>query len=79
MVFSKTGVTLGSGQNQLFIGASPLFSTFFAGVIDNIFVFGDALTKEQLAYIRSGGADAIMTAIQKPKANPSVIMLLLND
>lgn len=80
MVFTKTGVTLGPGQNQLFIGASPLFSTFFAGVVDNIFVFGDTLTNEQLAYIRSGGANAIMTAIQKPKSKANAgIILLLND
>ena len=77
MVLTKTGVTLGPGQNQLFIGASPLFNVFFAGVIDNVFVFGDALTDEQLAYIRSGGAQTIMTAARK--ANPSLLLLLLSD
>lgn len=74
LVFTKTGVTLGPGQNQMFIGASPAFLTNFAGVIDNVFVFGDALSDQQLAYIRSGGAQAIMTA---PRPGTSGLMLLL--
>jgi len=79
MVFTKTGATLGSGRDQLLIGfrpATPLFplQTFFAGAIDNVFVFGDALTDEQLAYIRAGGAQAIMTAI--PKIDPGILFLL---
>ena len=61
----------------MFIGASPAFSVFFAGAIDNVFVFGDALTDEQLASIRSGGAAAIMTAV--PKSGPQHLLLLLLD
>jgi|WetSurMetagenome_2_1015567.scaffolds.fasta_scaffold1466648_1 hypothetical protein len=44
MVLTMTGLTLGRGQNQLFIGTIPLFLPYSAGVIDNIFVFGDVLS-----------------------------------
>jgi len=54
-----------------------MFQTYFRGAIDNVFVFGDALTNQQLAYIRSGGAQAILTA--RRKANPSLLLLLLGD
>jgi hypothetical protein len=76
MVFTKTNVPVGSGLDQFFIGASPAFNVFFAGAIDNVFVFGDALTDEQLAYIRSGGAQAIMMAARK--ANPGIFLLLMD-
>jgi hypothetical protein len=69
MVLTKTGATLGAGQNQLFIGASPLFSTFFAGVMDNVFIFGDVLSQQQTAFIRQGGASAILTAPRGPQQN----------
>ena len=75
MVFTKTGATLGSGLTRCSSAPVPLFSVFFAGAIDNVFVFGDALTDEQLASIRSGGAAAIMTTAIK--ANPSILLLLL--
>jgi hypothetical protein len=82
MVFTKTGATLGLGRDKLLIGFRPGTSsfpidTFFAGAIDNVFIFGDALTDEQLAFIRSGGAQAIMTAV--PRIDPSIFLLLLND
>jgi hypothetical protein len=73
MEITKTGVTLEPGQDQLYIGASPQFSTIFDGVIDNVFVFGDALTDQQLAYIRSRGARAFL------KPNPGPLLLLLMD
>jgi hypothetical protein len=57
---TKAGASLGSGLNELYIGASPLFAIFFAGVIDNVFIYGDALSDLQLAYIRSRGAQGIM-------------------
>jgi len=77
MVLTKTGVTLGSGQQEvLYIACSPMFQTYFRGAIDNVFVFGDALTDQQLAYIRSGGAQAIMTAARK--ANPGLLLLLMD-
>ncbi|MEW6660561.1 MAG: kelch repeat-containing protein [Thermodesulfobacteriota bacterium] len=75
MVLTKTGVALGEGQNQVNIGASPLYSNFFHGIMDNVFVFGDALTDQQLAYIRSGGARAILTA---RKTTPGLLLLLMN-
>jgi hypothetical protein len=77
MVLTKTGVGLGLGQSQLYIGASPKFGNFFKGCIDNVFVFGDALTDKQLAYIRSGGAQAIMTATKK-RPNPGLLLLLMD-
>jgi hypothetical protein len=78
MVLIKQAAGLQSGQNQLFIGASPLFSNFFDGIIDNVFVFGDALTDEQLAFIRTGGIQAIMTAPSQGK-NPAIQYLLLDN
>jgi WD40 repeat protein len=77
MVLTKTGVSLGPGQTAMYIAASPMFQTYFRGSIDNVFVFRDALTDQQLAYIRSGGAPAILTATRK--ANPNILLLLLND
>ncbi|MHC1727683.1 MAG: kelch repeat-containing protein [Syntrophobacteraceae bacterium] len=76
MVITKTGVTLGPGQNQLFIGASPLFMVFFAGVVDNVFVFGDVLSDEQIGYIRQGGAQAILSA--KNQSMVPILDLLLD-
>ena len=76
MVFTKEDVFMGAGQDRLFIGASPAFSVFFSGAIDNVFVFGDALTDQQLTYIRSGGAQAIMTAARK--IDPGILFLLLD-
>jgi len=77
MVLTKTGVSLGPGDSALYIACAPMFQTYFRGAIDNVFVFGDALTNQQLAYIRSGGAQAILTA--RRKANPSLLLLLLGD
>jgi hypothetical protein len=76
MVLTKEAASLSQGQNQLHIGASPLFSNFFDGIIDNVFVFGDALTDQQLAYIRSGGAQVILTATKRP--NPGLLLLLMD-
>jgi hypothetical protein len=73
MVLTKTGVALGPGQSQLFIGTSPAFPwTYFSGLIDNVFIFGEALTDQQLAYIRSRGARAFT------KPNPGLLLLLMN-
>jgi hypothetical protein len=78
-VLTKTGVSLGEGQNEFYIGASPLFWAFFIGVMDNVFVFGDVLSEQQMAFIREGGAQALMTAAQRPKTNPGFLLLLLGD
>jgi hypothetical protein len=82
MVFTKTGAKLGLGRDKLLIGFRPgtssfPFDAFFAGAVDNVFIFGDALTDEQLAYIRSGGATAIMTAV--PQIAQGILYLLLMD
>ncbi|MBM4286380.1 MAG: hypothetical protein FJ128_14225 [Deltaproteobacteria bacterium] len=81
MVFTKTGATLGLGRDKLLIGFRPATSsfpidTYFAGAIDNVFVFGDALTDQQLAYIRAGGAQAIMSATFKSIPGPLQLLLL---
>jgi hypothetical protein len=78
MVLTKEAAGLSQGRNQLHIGGSPLFSNFFDGIIDNVFVFGDALTDEQLAFIRTGGIQAIMTAPSQGK-NPAIQYLLLDN
>ena len=77
MMLTKTGVSLGPGDSALYIACAPTFQTYFRGAIDNIFVFGDALTNQQLAYIRSGGAKTIMTAARK--IDPGILFLLLMD
>ena len=80
MVLTKAGVTLGPGQDKLFIGAgpgaSPLTGEYFDGLIDNVFIFGDVLTDQQLAYIRAGGAQAILTAARKMP--PGLLFLLMD-
>ncbi|MCX5889249.1 MAG: hypothetical protein NTY36_07335 [Deltaproteobacteria bacterium] len=78
MVLTKTGVTLGQGANQLYIGATPQLNGFFTGAIDNVFVFGDVLTDAQIAYIRNGGAQAIRSAV-KGKGTVPILGLLLGD
>jgi hypothetical protein len=77
-VLTKDAAVLSHGQNQLFIGVSPLFGNFFDGIIDNVFVFGDALTNKQLAYIRYGGANAIRTA-PPSRPNSAILPLLLDN
>ena len=72
LVLTATGVSLGAGLNQLWIGANPLFGDYFRGIIDNVFVFGDALTDQQLAYLRSRGAQAFR------KPNPGLLLLLMD-
>jgi hypothetical protein len=79
MVLTKSGVTLVQGLNQMYIGASlnpPLWNDFFYGTIDNVFIFAGALTDQQLAYIRHGGAAAILTAPKGRGAAPFLALLL---
>jgi WD40 repeat protein len=76
MVLTKQAV-VNQGQNQLYIGGSPQFSNYFSGTIDNIFVFADTLTDQQLAYIRSGGASAILTAPRAKKRGAVAFLYLL--
>jgi hypothetical protein len=76
MVFTRAGATLDQqGLADLVIGASPPFSIYFNGVIDNVFIYGDVLTDQQLAYIRSGGARAILSSVRKiPPALPLLLL-----
>ncbi len=66
MVLTKTGVTLGRGGSKSYVGATPQLDGILTGVIDNVFVFGGVLTDAQIAFIRHGGAQAILTVAQKP-------------
>jgi hypothetical protein len=77
MVLTKQAVVVNQGQNQLYIGGSPQFSNYFSGTIDNIFLFADTLTNQQLAYIRSGGAAAILTAPRAKKRGAAAFLELL--
>ena len=69
-VLTKTGVTLGEGHILLHIGTNPIVAEYFKGMIDNAFVFGDALTPEQISYIRIYGAAAIRTAARTGQGVP---------
>jgi hypothetical protein len=62
----------GSGNTFFRIGSNPGFGEFFAGRIDNVFVFDEALSDAQIATIRTGGAAAIM-----PVPEPASYALLL--
>jgi hypothetical protein len=77
MVLTKTGVTMGPGGNKLYVGATPQLDGVLTGAIDNVFVFGGLLTDAQTAFIRQGGAQAILTAGRKN--NPALLLLLLDD
>jgi hypothetical protein len=77
-VLSKTG-TLGEGLRNLTIGTHPTASDYFKGLMNNVFIFGDALTEAQIAYLRDNGASAILTAVRKPGALGGITGLLLSD
>jgi hypothetical protein len=57
--YSTTGAP-GTGFNTTLIGSNPGFGEYFSGLIDNAFIFDQALTDQQIASIRAGGADAIL-------------------
>jgi hypothetical protein len=62
----------------LLVSCSRLFFARYAAAGAEPFFFQGfiALTDQQLAYIRHGGAPAIMTAARK--ANPALLLLLMN-
>ena len=62
----------GSGNTFFRIGSNPGFGEYFAGRIDNVFVFDEALSDAQIASIRAGGAAAIM-----PVPEPEAYALML--
>ncbi|MEM9411750.1 MAG: LamG domain-containing protein, partial [Planctomycetota bacterium] len=56
------------GFNLLMLGSNPCCNAFFAGLIDNVFVFDGCLTDEQVENIRLGGASAIANFTNSPTA-----------
>jgi len=56
----------GSGNSFLRIASNPAFVEYFAGSIDNVFIFDQALSDSQIASIRTGGAAAVM-AVPEPE------------
>ena len=61
-VFSTTG-TLGSGGNYLRIGSNPSYGEYFNGVIDDVFVYNEALNQTQIDNIRVNGVPLPPTAL----------------
>lgn len=49
----------GSGYNNLFIGTNPGYGEVFQGDIDNVFVYDQFLSEEEIASVRTQGAPAI--------------------
>jgi len=66
-----TATAFGSGWNSFRIGSNPSFGEHFNGRIDNVFVYDQALTDDQIGVIR-GGAGAIM-----PVPEPETYALML--
>ncbi|MEA5534957.1 RHS repeat-associated core domain-containing protein [Crocosphaera sp. XPORK-15E] len=61
-VFTELG-TLGEGYNFIEIGRNPGFiNELFTGVIDNLFIYDTALTTQEIAIIRQGGTNAIISS-----------------
>ncbi|MFM7075311.1 MAG: LamG-like jellyroll fold domain-containing protein, partial [Planctomycetaceae bacterium] len=50
-----SATSFGSSSAFFDIGHNPAFGCFFAGLIDNVFVYGDALTSSQIGDIRAYG------------------------
>jgi len=71
-VISATGVTFGSGWTSLALGRNPSFDMPFDGGADNVFVFDDYLSNDQINGIRLGGASAILSIPE-----PSTYAMLL--
>ena len=64
--FDFPGTTLGEGNPKLWVGASPIGDHHFDGVVDNVFLFEQALSIEQVNDIRrlgNPGFDAIMASV----------------
>jgi hypothetical protein len=72
-LFSRTGVSSGSGHATLRIGDNPSFNENFSGLIDNVFFFDEALDASQIEAIRNGGASALA-----PVSLPGAAALLVS-
>jgi len=71
--YSGTGYP-GSGFSNLFIGTNPGFGEVFDGLIDNVFVYDQFLTEDQMNDVRAQGAPAIQAIGDVPE--PSTYVLL---
>lgn len=55
--------SFGSGFSSMRIGSNPGFGEYFSGLIDDVFIFDEALSIDQLDAIRQGGVN---TAVPEP-------------
>ena len=58
-VYIKDNTNLETGESTLRIGSNPGFGEYFSGIIDEVFIFNKALTREQLDTIRQNGVSAM--------------------
>jgi len=68
-----TSTYFGAGGSLTSIGRGPDFGEYFHGAIDNAFFYDEALTSEQIAEIRAGGAPVILGS---PVPEPSSLVLV---
>ena len=68
----STLTNFNSGFNILWAGGNPGFAEHFDGRMDNVFLFDEVLTSNELDHIRRGGANAILSL---PSPEPSSIVL----
>ena len=68
LVVTALDSEFGSSHNALRIGSNPLSDgiEFFAGQIDNVFIYDEALSASRIEEIRAGGAEAILVPVQEP-------------
>jgi hypothetical protein len=75
--FTATGVPP-SGDDFITVGRNPHFDNPFGGTIDDVFVYGTALSAQQISNIETNGVQTVpvTTAIPLPKAVWSGMILL---
>jgi cysteine-rich repeat protein len=57
--YAQVGFNQGDGLGYVRIGANPIGHGYLDGAIDNVFLYDEALTAEDVTLIRDGGAAAI--------------------
>lgn len=60
----------GSGYGNLYIGTNPGYGEVFDGTIDNVFVYDQFLTEDQMDSVRAQGAPAIVEIGESAGAVP---------
>jgi hypothetical protein len=75
--FDEAG-TLGVGHEYSWIGGNPSYGEYFSGEIDNVFIFGAALSEAQVAYLRQNGSKAILQPLSGRRIAPILPGLLLD-